>query len=228
MTIKSFLKDRAIIIVIVAITLIYFNWGWLVSSFSPADQTVYSAILNVQRYVETYIKEEYWPDEYRADKNDVFDIQGFGRRNADNYGMSWEKDGMVLVIAVGDEKGESEKPIGFFMHINIEGKQPLGLELASRFIKNIPQEGWKHSELKEGFGMTSKSQISSVVWREGNTSLITETEYVWYADTRTGFLPNKEVREITTVDLRISTPNDPIEHGDLSDYQSRRLKIHGE
>ena len=228
MTIKSFLKDRAIIIVIVAITLIYFNWGWLASRFSPTDQTAYSPILNVQRYIETYVKEEYLPDEYKADKNDWFDIQGFGRRFADNYGMSWEMGDMLFAIAVGDEKGESEKPIGFFMHINIEGKQALGPELASQFVKNVPQEGWKHNELKESFGGTDKSQISSVVWEEGSTSLIAETKYMWYANAQTGLLPNKEVYEMTYVNVRASTPNDPIEHGDLSDYQSRRLRIYGE
>lgn len=227
-SIARILKDRIVIVVIVLATAIFFNWGWLISHFNFSNQITYSPVTNVQQYIETYVKEEYWPDEYKADKNDWFDIQGFGRRLADNYGMSWGKDGMIFAIAIGDEKGESEKPIGFFMHINIEGKQSLGVDLANRFLKDVPQERWKYSKLKEDFWFTDKTQIASVVWKKGSDSLIVETTYQWYAKPQTGFLPDKAVTEMSYITLRLSTPKDQIGNGDLNDYQSRRLRIYGE
>lgn len=218
---------------IIAIVLIVgaFTLYWWISGGKQVEETrIYSPEENVKYAIQTYLKEEYWPDEYQVERNDLYHMKGFGSLYADNYGMWWRKgEDIVIQAIVGDELSESYKPIGFRIYIQIVGKAGMGYELAERFVENVPTDGWKSSELVE-HSITSmeQSQIASVIWEVGEKQFLLNTEYVKEREKRTeDAFPGRKIDELTHVVMIVSYPEDQLFHGELKGFQEADFFMYG-
>jgi hypothetical protein len=226
----NLLKPTRIIAIVLIVGALALYW-WISGGKQVEETRIYSPEENVKYAIQTYLKEEYWPDEYQVERNDLYHMKGFGSLYADNYGMWWRNgEDIVIQVIVGDELGESYKPIGFRIYIQIVGKTGMGYELAEKFVKNIPTEGWEQSELVEHpkIYLKEKSRIASVIWEDEEKQFLLNTEYkkYWEKENHDAF-SEREIDELTDVILLVSYPEDQLFHGKLKEFQEADFFMYG-
>lgn len=225
----NLLKPARIIAVVLVIGAIALYW-WMSGGKQTEESRTYSPEENIKYAIQTYLQEEYWPSEYQVERNDLYHMKGFGSLYADNYGMWWRKgDDIVMQAIIGDELGESYKPVGFRFYIQIVGKAGMGYELAQKFVRNIPTNAWKQSEVvKHPTTSMQQSQIASVIWEEGKTQFLLNTEYIKEKEKgEQDAFPGREIDELTHVILLVSYPEDGLFYGELEEFQEADFFIYG-
>lgn len=179
----------------------------------------------MQEVIELNLKEQFWPKQYDAAKEDSSLVRlGFGRRYADNYKLDWRDDDSYFLSFIGYRKNRTDRPIGYVLNIYMHGVEPTGPDAARIYLKDLPAEGWIRSSPKAQDGFTS--EISSVIWQEGRNKVYLEVLSLAYEEPQSGFFPEQPIKEITAIRLVYYMPGNPI-FGDIEEIQHGAHLLYG-